>query len=224
MRIVYGSVLSGLLAFSAFAIGVMPFMLDIAPILALGFGVVAIIAHAWKNKIINRFNRVNILLGVFGVFYLWVAGYMLLALRDISVIWVYALVLILIGIDVGAYFMGRLLGGPKIWVALSPKKTWAGMLGAVVGSAGVMAFPFDVIIGDVYVGSIMNLMQIDWAVMVSLAVVFSVVAQSGDFLESWLKRRVGVKDSSHLIPGHGGVLDRMDGYLSLLLFLAFFAF
>lgn len=103
------------------------------------------------------------------------------------------------GTDIGAYFAGRRFGGPKIAPAISPKKTWSGGFGGL-GSAIVAALILFAIAG---LGS--------YGVAILLAIVLSVVSQAGDFFESWLKRRNGVKDSSHIIPGHGGFMDRVDG-------------
>lgn len=106
-------------------------------------------------------------------------------------------------IDSGAYLAGRFMGGPKIAPEISPSKTWAGLLGGMV-------FASTWIIG----------LQYYWAHsssnLVSLIVVacgMTAAAQAGDFFESWLKRQAGVKDSGNLIPGHGGLFDRLDGYI-----------
>ncbi len=99
--------------------------------------------------------------------------------------------------DIGAYFSGRAIGGPKLAPALSPNKTWAGLGGGVVaaGMVGLLiAFVFDLP-----------------AVLLALGGSMAVLAQIGDLFESWLKRRAGVKDSGRLLPGHGGALDRLDG-------------
>lgn len=99
--------------------------------------------------------------------------------------------------DIGAYFAGRTIGGPKIAPAISPSKTWAGLIGGVAG-ATLFAFALHA-----------------WASLPVRLVVatplLACAAQAGDFFESWLKRRAGVKDSGNLLPGHGGVLDRLDG-------------
>jgi phosphatidate cytidylyltransferase len=102
--------------------------------------------------------------------------------------------------DIFGYFAGRALGGPKLLPAVSPKKTWSG---AIAGTAGAM---------------IVALLVANWfgsfsktAVLV-IALFLSVLAQAGDLLESWVKRQFGAKDSSQLIPGHGGVMDRLDGF------------
>ena len=223
-RLGYGVLVVAVLAYAHYDRGVAEFTLQVAPWLAIAFGGGAIMVHRLQKDTAPKKHRVGNLLAIFGVFYLWVGGYVLAELRDISVIYIYALIAVLIGVDVGAYFCGRFMGGPKIWVALSPKKTWAGLLGAVIGVAIIMSLPIPVTANGQTMGSLMTVMGLDLDVMLALAVVISVVAQAGDFLESWMKRRAGVKDSSHLIPGHGGFLDRMDGYLSVLVFLAIFAF
>ncbi|MFC0243161.1 phosphatidate cytidylyltransferase [Rhodopseudomonas telluris] len=115
-----------------------------------------------------------------------------------------ALVLIFLivwGTDIGGYFAGRGIGGPKLWPRVSPKKTWAGAIGGLVLSLGV-AFGFAL----AGFGKIVPLLI--------LAAILSTVSQLGDLFESAVKRRFGVKDSSHIIPGHGGLLDRLDGYVA----------
>lgn len=103
--------------------------------------------------------------------------------------------------DIGGYFAGRGIGGPKLWPSVSPKKTWAGAIGGFAGSllvAGAFA--------AAGVGKTGPLM--------ALAAFLSVISQLGDLFESAVKRRFGVKDSSQIIPGHGGLLDRLDGFVA----------
>jgi phosphatidate cytidylyltransferase len=107
--------------------------------------------------------------------------------------------------DICAYLVGRAIGGPLLWPALSPHKTWAGAIGGLVG--GVAA---GTLVAYASVG-------IKPAVAGVLALILSVVTQSGDLLESAIKRRFGVKDAGRLIPGHGGVMDRLDGFLAAAL-------
>ena len=102
--------------------------------------------------------------------------------------------------DIGGYFAGRGIGGPKLWPRVSPKKTWAGALGGLVLSLGVAAGFAAYGVGRL-------------APLLVLATVLTVMSQLGDLFESAVKRRFGVKDSSHIIPGHGGLLDRLDGYV-----------
>lgn len=101
--------------------------------------------------------------------------------------------------DIGAYFAGRRFGGPKIATAISPNKTWSGAIGGL----------FAAILAAIVLFAIAGLQSFVLAGF--LAAILSVVSQVGDFFESWMKRRAGVKDSSRIIPGHGGVMDRVDG-------------
>ncbi len=104
--------------------------------------------------------------------------------------------------DIAAYFTGRAFGGPKLWPRVSPKKTWSGAIGGAA-AAVVTGVVFQIVSGF---GAV--------AVTGAAALLLSVVSQAGDLLESALKRRFGVKDSGALIPGHGGVLDRVDGLIA----------
>jgi len=122
-----------------------------------------------------------------------------------------------IATDTGAYFAGRAIGGPKIAPSISPSKTWAGLAGGML-AAGLVVTLLLVGSSAGFIGLVGR--ELDWGVLVS-AVVFglgvgafiAILAQAGDFFESWMKRRAGVKDSGRLIPGHGGVFDRIDGLL-----------
>ncbi len=111
--------------------------------------------------------------------------------------------------DIGGYFAGRGIGGPKLWPRVSPKKTWAGAAGGFVASLAVAAVfaAFDF-------GKMVPLLL--------LAAFLSIVSQSGDLFESAVKRRFGVKDSSQIIPGHGGLLDRLDGFVAAIVLAALF--
>lgn len=112
--------------------------------------------------------------------------------------------------DIGAYAAGRTIGGPKLAPRLSPKKTWAGLLGGVAASALTGAL-VALAVGAARPG-----------VAALIGAVLAVVAQAGDLFESAVKRRYGVKDSGTLIPGHGGLLDRIDGLLTAAAALALF--
>jgi phosphatidate cytidylyltransferase len=102
--------------------------------------------------------------------------------------------------DICGYFAGRAIGGPKLMPMVSPKKTWAG---AVAGAAGAIVVA---LLAAQWLG------QFNRVGIVLIALALSIVAQFGDLLESWIKRRFGAKDASHIIPGHGGVMDRLDGF------------
>lgn len=104
--------------------------------------------------------------------------------------------------DISAYFAGRALGGPKLMPQVSPNKTWAGAVGGLIASV-VVALALAKMAGLTALFA-----------LAMLAVVLSVFAQGGDLFESFLKRRFHAKDTGHLIPGHGGLMDRLDGFVS----------
>jgi phosphatidate cytidylyltransferase len=104
--------------------------------------------------------------------------------------------------DIFAYFVGRAIGGPKLMPQVSPNKTWSGAVGGAV--AGVLA-ALGIAAGAGFAGG--------WSVAL-LGLVLSALAQAGDLFESAFKRRFGAKDASHLIPGHGGLMDRLDGFVA----------
>lgn len=147
-----------------------------------------------------------------GTSYVAVAMAVLVGLREFDIKFAVLPILLVIAVDVGAYFAGRTIGGPKIAPAISPSKTWAGLAGGVLGAALVLA-GFD--------RGVMDLFGQSGAAGLLIAatltgIIIAIIAQTGDFFESWMKRRAGVKDSGRLIPGHGGLLDRVDGLLAVL--------
>ncbi len=139
-----------------------------------------------------------------GIAYAGVSGITLALIRNddqaglIALLFLFAVVW---ATDVFAYFAGRTIGGPKLAPSISPSKTWSGAIGGAVGglAAGALC--------AVLAGS-------GGAWMALVALMLAIVSQFGDLLESFLKRRQGVKDSSHLIPGHGGLMDRVDGLVA----------
>ncbi len=137
-----------------------------------------------------------------GFVYISCASFALIALRDRPIDLI-AVIACVIATDTGAYFAGRAIGGPKIAPSISPSKTWAGLCGGMLASA-LMMFAIYSYSGHNNVGF-----------MAIMGALLAIVAQAGDFLESAMKRKAGVKDSSHLIPGHGGLLDRLDGLLAV---------
>lgn len=134
------------------------------------------------------------------------AGFGLVSLRDdFGMVWMVWLAGMVIATDIGGYFAGRMIGGPKIWPKVSPKKTWSGTVAGWIAAA-LCSIPFVLEEGA------------GWELL-GIAVAISMASQMGDVAESALKRRAGVKDSSNLIPGHGGLLDRFDSFLGASLFL-----
>ena len=135
-----------------------------------------------------------------------VAGFGLITLRQADgtpvILW---LILVVVASDVMGYFVGRTLGGPKFWPRVSPKKTWSGTVAGWLGAG---------LVGWIFVAILNASPQI-----VGLSIAMSMAAQMGDISESAIKRKVGVKDASNLIPGHGGLLDRFDGLLGAAVLL-----
>jgi phosphatidate cytidylyltransferase len=126
-----------------------------------------------------------------------------------SIVWLFATVW---GTDVLAYFGGRLIGGAKLWPKISPSKTWSGTLTGVLAGAFLGAVTGVYGLGD------------PWRALplFALGLAAAAVSQGGDMFESWVKRHFGAKDSSGLIPGHGGFMDRLDGFIAAAAFAALF--
>lgn len=166
-------------------------------------GAAGLMLWEWERLVRTAGNRLTWLVG--GLLYVLAPSVALLLLRDdpetgrALVFWLLAVVW---ATDIGAYLFGRLIGGPKLAPSISPKKTWAGLLGGMfcAGLAGVG-----------------TALAMEMQALVQPAVVSALVgglSQGGDLFESWVKRRFGAKDSGNLIPGHGGLLDRVDGLLA----------
>ncbi len=162
----------------------------------LGFSAIALAA-----LVVGLVSRRLAMIG--GVLYVGIPTFAMLSLSwawEILVFWVF---IVTWATDILAYFAGRSIGGPKLAPRISPNKTWAGLIGGVVG-AGLFGWAtatyFEMEPLFLWAGAPMG-----------------VVAQAGDLYESWVKRRAGVKDSGTILPGHGGVLDRLDGLLAVAL-------
>lgn len=153
---------------------------------------------------------------IFGAIYVGWSGLALAVMPEPLMLAVLGLV---ICTDTGAYFTGRALGGPKIAPRISPSKTWAGLLGGMAAAgiwAGLVVLSASYLVSAIgptgpSVAAALEVANLGMAAIAGA--VLAVFAQAGDFYESWLKRRAGVKDSSRLIPGHGGLFDRVDGLL-----------
>ena len=176
--------------------------------------------------------------GLGGLVYIGLAIVMLIQLRGASAIGWPLLLIVLFGViltDVGAYFAGRTFGGPKIAPQISPSKTWSGLLGGMLGAAVGIYLAIRVSFSAPFLDSINAALGPDHPVLVPASAspsllgclaggaILAVIAQTGDFFESWMKRRAGVKDSGRLIPGHGGLFDRTDGLIAVLFVLGLFA-
>ncbi|MDR3451119.1 MAG: phosphatidate cytidylyltransferase [Alphaproteobacteria bacterium] len=172
---------------------------------ALGAGVILILSIAASRPLARG--------GALGLAYMGGSGLALLALRHTSVTGTGLVFFLLVSVwatDIGAFAAGRLIGGPKLAPSISPSKTWAGLFGGMA-SALVLGYFAATVLGAARP-------SVAWGLAPALAV----IAQLGDLFESWIKRRAGVKDSGDLIPGHGGVLDRIDGLVIAAMALALF--
>lgn len=143
------------------------------------------------------------------------AGALYIGVPALSLLWLYArpgigrelviwIVCIVIATDVGAYFAGRTLGGPKLAPRISPGKTWSGAFGGLAAAIAV----------GIGLGMALNLAAV--LVLAGAALVLAVVSEMGDLLESGVKRAFRVKDASSILPGHGGMMDRVDGIVAAL--------
>ena len=151
----------------------------------------------------------GVLLGLFsrrlamgwGYVYVAVPAFALLVMSWLDFALVFWVMVVTWATDIFAYFAGRSIGGPKLAPRISPNKTWAGLIGGMAGAGALgwlVADLFELGAPFLWLGAAMGL-----------------IAQLGDLYESWVKRRRGVKDSGSLLPGHGGVLDRIDGLLAV---------
>ncbi len=179
------------------AVALLVFTLQLAGGWLLGAIALAVILLAW------RFPKDRAIAAAYLALILF-AGLGLIALRGVyGWEWVLWLVLIVIGSDVAGYFAGRLIGGPKLWPRVSPKKTWSGTVAGWVMAVAI-GWGFMGVLGA-------N------AGLIVVSVLVAMAGQAGDIAESAIKRHAGVKDSSNLIPGHGGVMDRFDAMIAAAL-------
>lgn len=161
----------------------------------------AIGVYEWTN--VARKTDIDLPVSIFGILYIAFGMACFGVLRDHGLLPVVMLICAVWMSDIGAYAAGKMIGGPKMAPSISPNKTWAGLGGAIVGSIAVF-FAADMISPHYNGGTLLN---------IAYGAVIAITGQMGDLLVSKLKRRAGVKDMSQLIPGHGGLLDRIDSLL-----------
>jgi phosphatidate cytidylyltransferase len=170
---------------------------------AVGAGLAIVVLTAIGIGVAGRLGGRSLLEGA-GVLYIGLPAMALVWLRSDPAHGFAAIVMVLIAVwatDIGAFIVGRLVGGPKLCPAVSPNKTWAGLLGGV-GLSALAGYVLAVNLGSLAPFGV-----------VGLSMGLAVISQFGDLIESGIKRSYGVKDTSGLIPGHGGFLDRVDGLL-----------
>ena len=144
----------------------------------------------------------------YALFAMWIAasGLGFISIREtMGFGWMIWLISVVVATDVAGYFVGKTFGGPKFWPRVSPKKTWSGTAGGWAAAA--------------IVGSVFAVHAGFGFMFIIISVLASMASQAGDIIESATKRKFGVKDSSNLIPGHGGFLDRFDGMMGAALFV-----
>lgn len=167
------------------------------------------VAMMWEWVNLTRRGENTILWLLFGIFYIIMPCYLLLLLREMHdgmkvTFWLLSCVW---ATDIGAYFTGIIIRGPKIMPTISANKTWSGLVGAIVSSG---------IVGCVYAKfTIFD----DYIPYLYMSFIIPIIAQIGDFFESAIKRHFKVKDSGSIIPGHGGLLDRLDGLITSVVFV-----
>ncbi|MFZ4787788.1 MAG: phosphatidate cytidylyltransferase [Beijerinckiaceae bacterium] len=128
----------------------------------------------------------------------------------VAMIWIFAVVW---GTDIGAFFVGRLMGGPKLAPSISPGKTWSGFIGGMLFGTAISVAWIEL------AGLQWGWSWVSGPSLILICLMASIIGQIGDLFESFLKRRLGVKDSGRLIPGHGGIIDRLDSFLFVALYL-----
>ena len=170
---------------------------------AYGLAVSGDVAAAFGAGVLARIRDESALWQGIGPIYLGIPGLSLFALRatpDHGLWLVLALFAAVWSCDTGALICGKLVGGPKLVPKLSPNKTWAGFIGGSISASLAAAAMLASLGAEAWRGALFGL-------------IIAFISHGGDMFESWVKRRVGRKDSGHLIPGHGGVLDRIDSIL-----------
>ena len=197
-----------------FAVGWGPLVIQVRGVELALFGLVAMTLYGLVQDI-RRGQRAQGLWAELGALYIGGAAIAVVELRAVdpygflSILWAG---LVVIAADVGGYFAGKTIGGPKLWPAISPKKTWSGMLGGLA-----LAF----LVGGLFSWATTGTYFVQ---VCAVSVVAAVLSQGGDLAESALKRFFDVKDSGAIMPGHGGLLDRLDGHIAAILVAAVVTF
>lgn len=162
------------------------------------------------------------IVGILGSAYIAICGFAFANLRtapdNLGLLYIFGLFSVVWATDSSAFAIGRFLKGPKLLPLVSPNKTWSGFIGGII--AGTLAASLYSVLANMILNP-ENLFKTitSWTIV---GMFLSIACQLGDLLESWVKRYFGVKDASSLIPGHGGLLDRLDGHFSAALLLEIF--
>ena len=205
-----GALIFGVIVLGALYLGGIAFVLLMGAATAIG-------VYEW-GKMVMTDQRYRIPLMLFGICYIGLSTGTMIWLRIGTAYGLYnmlTLLLIVWSSDISAYFSGRAIGGPKLAPTISPKKTWAGFIGSSVG-AGIVAagLACPETLAKFNIATVSHMSPIEYGVMGFILAMFG---QAGDLFISFFKRRYGVKDTGTIIPGHGGVLDRIDALLLVAL-------
>ncbi len=199
-RLVHGRQADAVIAVHVIAAGAAAVL---AAFVSVGLGLLALPIGAILAMLLSLGR--NSLFSALGVFYAGLPAVALIWLRSDAALGLLAVIFVIVIVitsDTAGFLAGRLLNGPKLWPRVSPNKTWAGLIGALAASS---------IIGALFWFAVPGASAVRLA---ATGAVLSFVAQAGDLAESAIKRRFGAKDASALIPGHGGVMDRVDGLVA----------
>jgi phosphatidate cytidylyltransferase len=201
-----GAMIFGVIVLGALYLGGLAFILLMAAATVIGI-------YEWGEMVLLD-KRYRIPLMIFGICYIGISCGLMTWLRVVAPYGLYnvlTLLLIVWASDISAYFSGRAIGGPKLAPKISPKKTWAGFIGSSVG-AGIVAagLTCPALLTKFNVDTVGQMTPLGYGLMGFLLAMFG---QAGDLFISVFKRRYGIKDTGAIIPGHGGVLDRIDALL-----------
>ncbi|MCK5556030.1 MAG: CDP-archaeol synthase [Alphaproteobacteria bacterium] len=191
-------------------VGGLPFTLMIAA--GAGIGI-----YEWSRMVLSD-KKYRAALMLFGIVYIGFSMGMMVWLRNFSDYGLYnmlTLLLIVWASDIFAYFTGKTIGGLKLAPKISPKKTWAGFIGSSIG-AGIVATGLTCPLA-LEKWDVVTIGQMSWMGYAMMGFILAMFGQMGDLFISFIKRRYKVKDTGTLIPGHGGILDRIDALLLVTL-------
>lgn len=186
----------------------------VGPVAGLSVALITLVFGAAAAALFARARRQSAIDAAYGVFYIGWPAALLIWLRDgdgaIGFYWVTLAFVVAWAADITAFLVGSVLGGPKLWPRYSPNKTWSGFVGGL--TAGTLAGVAMALLPESGTSSLA------WSALLGLAGALATMA--GDLWESALKRRFGVKDAGTLIPGHGGLMDRVDGLMFAIVVIA----
>jgi phosphatidate cytidylyltransferase len=218
IRIVYAAVIAAVIAATGYFMDTFPELYRIILAVGAAWWLVACVLVIQYPKQVSLWQAkpVRAVLGLFVLIPMWV-GFMTLKSQPHSALIIVYVMLLIWGADTGAYFAGKTWGNKKLAPNVSPGKSWAGFWGGLA-TTGLIAIVFSVCVNQWLRPMTME----DFALLAVMTFITAIISVMGDLVESMMKRHRGIKDSSQLLPGHGGVLDRIDSMASAVPVFAFF--